>query len=117
YMQFGYIPAPNCIFKNTYKILPGHYLQIDLTSGNVKETEYWSAIEAYKQPLLSAADMPAILQETESLLVSACNYRMVSDVPVGVFLSGGYDSSLVSALLQKDRTEKIKTFSIGFNEE
>ena len=117
YMQFGYIPAPNCIFTNTYKILPGHYLQIDLITGDINDTEYWSAIEAYKQPLLSAADMPAILKETESLLVSACNYRMVADVPVGVFLSGGYDSSLVSALLQKDRTEKIKTFSIGFNEE
>jgi asparagine synthase (glutamine-hydrolysing) len=72
-------------------------------------------VDAYKQPLITDS-LKDIIQETESLLVSACNYRMVADVPVGVFLSGGYDSSLVTALLQKDRTGKIKTFSIGFNE-
>jgi len=55
--------------------------------------------------------------EIEKLLISSFNYRMVSDVPVGVFLSGGYDSSAVAAILQKTNTQKIKTFSIGFNEE
>ncbi len=55
-------------------------------------------------------------QETEQLLKSACEYRMVSDVPVGIFLSGGYDSSAVAAILQKDRIKKLKTFSIGFYE-
>ena len=117
YLQFGYIPAPHCIFNNAYKILPGHYLKIDLSSGSIEDTEYWSAVKAYNKPLLSKIEMPEIIKETEALLVSSCNYRMVADVPVGVFLSGGYDSSLVTALLQKDRTSKIKTFSIGFNEE
>jgi len=117
FLQFGYIPAPHCIFENAYKILPGHYLKIGLANGETEDAEYWSAIEAYNQPLLPSNQMPDIIKETESLLTSACNYRMVADVPVGVFLSGGYDSSLVTALLQKDRTEKIKTFSIGFKEE
>jgi asparagine synthase (glutamine-hydrolysing) len=57
------------------------------------------------------------MDETERLLKSACEYRMVADVPVGMFLSGGYDSSAVTALLQSERTEKLKTFSIGFHEE
>ena len=116
YLQFGYIPAPHCIFKNAFKILPGHYLQIDLTNGNIKDTVYWNATEIYKQPLVNLP-LPEIIRETENVLVTACNYRMVADVPVGVFLSGGYDSSLVTALLQKDRTAKVKTFSIGFNEQ
>jgi len=116
YLQFGYIPAPHCIFKNAAKVLPGHYLKINLQNGDIDDTPYWDAVDKYKQPL-TTLPLPEIIKKTEKLLVSACNYRMVADVPVGVFLSGGYDSSLVTALLQKDRTEKIKTFSIGFNEE
>ncbi|HUS03582.1 MAG TPA: asparagine synthase (glutamine-hydrolyzing) [Chitinophagaceae bacterium] len=116
YLQFGYIPAPHCIFQNTFKILPGHCLKVNLKNGDIEDNIYWNAIDAYKQPLTNEP-VPQLIQKTEDLLVSACNYRMVADVPVGVFLSGGYDSSLVAALLQKDRTEKIKTFSIGFNEE
>lgn len=116
YLQFGYIPAPHCIFKNACKVLPGHYLKINLLNGNIDDITYWDAVDIYKQPL-THLPLTEVIKETEKLLVSACNYRMVADVPVGVFLSGGYDSSLVTALLQKDRTEKIKTFSIGFNEE
>ncbi|EEV3512455.1 asparagine synthase, partial [Escherichia coli] len=52
----------------------------------------------------------------ESLLSSACEYRMIADVPVGVFLSGGYDSSIVAALLQRNNSKKLKTFTIGFKE-
>jgi asparagine synthase (glutamine-hydrolyzing) len=116
YLQFGYIPAPHCIFENTFKLLPGHYLLVNLKNGNIEDNIYWSAIDTYKQPL-NHEPLPQLIKKTEDLLVSSCNYRMVADVPVGVFLSGGYDSSLVTALLQKERTEKIKTFSIGFNEE
>jgi asparagine synthase (glutamine-hydrolysing) len=117
YLQFGYIPAPHCIFKNALKVLPGHYLKINLLSAEIDNTTYWSATEVYKQPLIKDVQLPDIIEQTENILVSACNYRMVADVPVGVFLSGGYDSSLVTSLLQKDRTDKIKTFSIGFDEE
>jgi asparagine synthase (glutamine-hydrolysing) len=117
YLQFSYIPAPHSIFKNVSKILPGHYLTINLNSKTIKDFTYWSAIDVYKQPLLTDIGTIEMLNETERLLSSACNYRMVADVPVGVFLSGGYDSSLVTALLQKDSIDKIKTFTIGFHEE
>ena len=117
YLQFSYIPAPHSIFENVFKIMPGHYLAINLANKTVDDFTYWSAIDVYKQPLLTEIGTAELIRETQILLTSACNYRMVSDVPVGVFLSGGYDSSLVTALLQKESTEKIKTFSIGFHEE
>ena len=116
YLQLSYIPAPYSIFKNTYKILPGHYLCIDMQKQSSVDHTYWNAIDFYRQPTIKDISSNEIVEQTENILKSACNYRMVADVPVGVFLSGGYDSSLVTALLQKDTTQKIKTFSIGFNE-
>jgi asparagine synthase (glutamine-hydrolysing) len=115
YLQYGYIPAPHSIFKRTKKVLPGSYVEIDLTTKNTKETIYWNVVDCYNQTKLDISDTEA-MNETEKILKSACELRMVSDVPVGVFLSGGYDSSIVAALIQSNRTEKIKTFTIGFHE-
>ncbi len=112
YMQYGYVPTPNCIFENTFKLKPGYFLTFDLKKKKLSTQQYWSVYDAYNKPTLQI-DLPEAIVETEKLLTSAFNYRMVSDVPVGVFLSGGYDSSCVTALLQKDTTEKIKTFTIG----
>ncbi len=113
YLQYGYVPTPYCIFNNTFKLEPGHFLHFDLKTKIKKTHQYWSVYHAYNKPKLTI-DFNEAKIETEKLLQSACNYRMVSDVPVGVFLSGGYDSTAVTALLQKDRTEKLKTFTIGF---
>lgn len=115
YFQYGYIPQPHTIFKNTYKLESGHYLTLDLNTKELNKYKYWDVIDFYNKEKLEVSEEEAI-EETEKLLKSACEYRMVSDVPVGVFLSGGYDSSLVTSLLQKDRTEKIRTFTIGFHE-
>ena len=115
FLQFGYIPQPHSIFKNTYKLEAGHWLSINISSGEVKKQKYWDVNEFYNMPKHEVSDYDAEL-EVENILKSACNYRLVSDVPVGVFLSGGYDSSLVAALLQSERMEKIKTFSIGFSQ-
>ena len=115
YMQFGYVPAPHCIFNDTYKLRPGHFLEMDLNKRTLREEQYWNVYDAYNKPELKIDLQDAIL-ETEKILTSAFQYRMVSDVPVGVFLSGGYDSSCVTALLQKNNTEKIKTFTIGVPE-
>lgn len=116
FLQFGYIPEPSSIFKNTYKLQAGHYLELDITTQKLEEKKYWDVIDFYNMPKLDISEDEAIL-ETEKLLKSAFEYRMVSDVPVGVFLSGGYDSSAVTAILQKDRSEKLKTFTIGFYED
>ena len=112
YMQYGYVPAPHCIFKDTYKLKPGHFLELDLRKRTIEEKQYWNVYDAYNKPNLKIS-LPDAITETEKLLTSAFQYRMVSDVPVGVFLSGGYDSSCVTALLQANNTEKIKTFTIG----
>ena len=112
FMQFGYVPTPHCIFNHTHKLKPGHFLEIDIEQNNLTTKQYWNVYDAYNRPTLKI-DLPEAIEETEKLLTSAFNYRMVSDVPVGVFLSGGYDSTCVTALLQKDKTEKIKTFTIG----
>ncbi|MFW0694308.1 asparagine synthase (glutamine-hydrolyzing) [Aliarcobacter butzleri] len=116
FFHYGYIPQPYSIFKNCFKLKAGHYLEIDLKSQKFEEKKYWDVKDFYNLPKKNVSYEDA-KNEIEKLLVSSFNYRMVSDVPVGVFLSGGYDSSAVTAILQKTNTQKIKTFSIGFNEE
>jgi len=116
FLQMGYILEPHTIFESTYKLKAGHYLELDLATKEVKEIKYWDVIDFYNMPKFDISEREAVT-ETEKLLKSAFNYRMVSDVPVGVFLSGGYDSSVVTSLIQSEQTEKLKTFTIGFNEE
>lgn len=114
YFQFGYIISPDTIFENTYQVQPGHYVEFNIKEGTLREKSYWQVEDFYQsKENLSQAE---VLSEIERLLTSSANYRMVSDVPVGLFLSGGYDSSTIAAILQKDRTAKIKTFTIGFDE-
>jgi asparagine synthase (glutamine-hydrolysing) len=115
FLQFSYIPAPHSIFYNTFKLLPGHILTIDLRTRGQEMTKYWDVFDSYNKPKLDLSDQEAI-EHTDKLLKNAYEYRMVADVPVGIFLSGGYDSSSVAALLQTGRTEKLKTFTIGFHE-
>ncbi len=112
FMQYGYVPTPHCIYRHTYKLKPGHFLELDLTFNNILTQQYWNVYDAYNKPILKIS-LPDAIAETEQILTNAFQYRMVSDVPVGVFLSGGYDSACVTALLQKNNTEKIKTFTIG----
>ena len=112
FMQYGYVPAQHCIFNDTHKLKAGFCLEFDLTTQKIYTQQYWNVYDAYNKPTLKIS-LPVAITETENLLTNAFQYRMVSDVPVGVFLSGGYDSTCVTALLQKDTTEKIKTFTIG----
>ena len=116
FFKYGYIPQPYSIFEQTRKLRSGHFLEIDLKSQKIEELPYWKIEEYYSKPKLQLSDVEAI-DHTEELLKSAFRYRMVSDVPVGVFLSGGYDSSVVTAILQKDSSKKLNTFTIGFEED
>ena len=113
YLDLGYIPGEHSIYQDTKKLLPGHYLTLDIGTRTLNLHRYWSAEQCYNEPksTLSFEDAKAQLHER---LKSACRARMISDVPVGVFLSGGYDSSAVTALLQAETTQRIKTFTIGF---
>jgi asparagine synthase (glutamine-hydrolysing) len=115
FLQFSYIPAPHSIFYNCFKLLPGHMLIFDLKNKDHKIEKYWDVFDCYNKPKIIISDKEAI-DQTDKLLKSAYEYRMIADVPVGIFLSGGYDSSSVAAILQTGRTEKLKTFTIGFHE-
>ncbi|HQW94033.1 MAG TPA: asparagine synthase (glutamine-hydrolyzing), partial [Ferruginibacter sp.] len=112
FLQFGYVPTPHCIFNDAHKLKPGHFLIFDIKKRSFETQQYWNVYDAYNKPVLDIS-LPEAITETEKILTNAFQYRMVSDVPVGVFLSGGYDSTCVTAILQKNNTEKIKTFTIG----
>lgn len=113
YLQLTYIPAPLSIFENVYKVKPGHALEIEL-NGNVKETCYWRfPEEKISQNELSYEDAKKQLYE---LLEQSVKDRMVSDVPLGAFLSGGIDSSIIVGLMSKLSDQPVETFTIGFNE-
>lgn len=112
YLQYGSVPTPHCIFERCSKLQPGHYVHCSLANFNFGPVQYWNVYDYYNKPKLVISPQEAVL-ETEQLLKSACEYRMVSDVPVGVFLSGGYDSTCVTALLQQNRSEALRTFTIS----
>ena len=115
YLQYGYIPQPFSIFENTHKLKAGFFLHLDISTGGISHSKYWDVMDCYAGEKNKISEDEAI-GEVENILRSACEYRMISDVPVGMFLSGGYDSSAVTAILQSNRIEKLKTFSIGFHE-
>jgi len=116
FLRYGYTSGEHSIYKNVKKVKPGHFLKIDLKTNVINEVQYWSVYDFYTNdiPLIAEED---ILIKVEELLESACKMRLVSDVPVGIFLSGGYDSSLVTALVQKNIGHAIKTFTIGFEDD
>jgi asparagine synthase (glutamine-hydrolysing) len=94
--------------------LPGYFAVLDLKSKAIETKKYWDVFDYYNRPKLDISESEAI-NKLEELMKSAFNYRMVADVPVGVFLSGGYDSTAVASVLQATNTSRIKTFSIGFD--
>lgn len=112
FMQYGNIPGENSIFQNCFKLLPGHIGELNLVTRQLSIMQYWNVYDAYNQPKLDLSFEEA-KKTTENLIQSAADYRMVADVPVGVFLSGGYDSTTTTALLQKESTQKLKTYTIG----
>ncbi len=118
-MRYGYIPAPHSIYRGIYKLLPGHLLTVSLRQREPVAEAYWSlqaiAESGVRGPLSGSVEQ--ITDELENLLKSAIRQQMISDVPLGAFLSGGIDSSTVVALMQAQSTQSVKTFSIGFSEE
>jgi len=114
YLQLGYIPAPYTIFKNTFKLEPGSILEIN-EQLNLKKTKYWEPKLYFLKDKIQKSE-EEIIGELEELLKESFQYRLVSDVEVGIFLSGGIDSSLLTTLLQKNSSQKLKTFTIGFEE-
>jgi len=120
YLRHNYIPAPFSIYRNVYKLPPGSILQIrpGKRPGQEKVSTYWSVsdqILANHAHPFAGGEMQAV-DELEALLIDSIRERMISDVPLGAFLSGGVDSSTVVALMQKASNRTVQTFSIGFSE-
>ena len=121
-MQYGYVPTPHSIYRGIYKLRPGHYLEIDnndvIYERSAKQTSYWSASffidKGASDPWIGSLDEAT--KELDRRLSAAIENQSLADVAVGSFLSGGVDSSLVSALMQRQRALPIQTFSIGFEE-
>ncbi|MEK9629129.1 MAG: asparagine synthase (glutamine-hydrolyzing) [Nitrospinota bacterium] len=117
FMRLGYIPAPYSIYKNIYKLHPGQILNVN--SKGEKFHEYWSfkrTAEEGVENLFSGSKEDAV-QKLETVLNESIKLRMVSDVSLGAFLSGGIDSSTIVALMQNQSEKPVKTFSIGFHED
>jgi len=113
FLHYQYIPAPRTIFKNTYKLLPGYCLVYD---GQDLETyAYWNLPHRGEGRAFKSKE-EEIIDELDYLLTRAVSDRMVSDVPLGALLSGGIDSSMVVALMQKINPAPVRTFSISFRE-
>jgi len=125
FLRFGYIPAPYCIYEDVVAIPAGHRMSFcdDLVKlgprVGVFTESYWNHLSVMNESRGLALQNPKedqVIEEFEALLTDAVKERMISDVPLGAFLSGGIDSSLVVALMQKVASGPVKTYSIGFHE-
>lgn len=118
FVKYGYIPNPLSILKGVFEVPPGSIVTFDLNNNSKSESAYWDAAALMLQGISQENNSPReqINRELDSLLRDAVRLRMVADVPLGAFLSGGIDSSLVVAMMQSMSTEKIKTYTIGFDD-
>lgn len=118
YFKYGYIPAPFSIYENIFKVEPGTFLEFDMARVSVNDFQkrrYWALEdEVIKSTQQFYSNFNQAKEDLELRISDAVKSQLISDVPLGVFLSGGIDSSLVAALAQKNSDIPIKTFTIGF---
>lgn len=112
YLTFGYVPEEFCIFKDVKKLEPAHYLIFK--NGRIERRKYWDFDYAENAEIKTEAEYAEALRE---LIKEAVKIRLISEVPLGAFLSGGVDSSAVVGMMSQILEKRVKTFSIGFNED
>ena len=115
FLRYGYVPAPWSIYRGVKKLMPAHVAVLTITQDDYRfnTSRYWSADFTPNEKLTSTRD---VVRQLSELLAEATRMRMVSDVPLGAFLSGGIDSSLVVAYMAQASSRPIQTFTIGFKE-
>ena len=118
YFRWTNVPAPMSIFEGVNKLQPAHYMRVESGSSDLSPRPYWSAIEAASAAPASVDEFDEVdvLDRLSDVLDRAVAAQMVSDVPLGAFLSGGVDSSSVVAAMQRQSPTPVRTFSIGFTE-
>lgn len=112
YLTLTYIPAPATIYRHVWKLEPGHFLTVNTTDLSFSKTRYWRNDLRPSDPITSYSDAKT---ELRKLLFDSIEKRMISDVPLGVFLSGGVDSTIVAAIMAKISGSKINTFTVGYS--
>ena len=119
-LRHNYIPAPYSIYEDIKKLSPGHYLSVSVSDNApvIDEKSYWSIKDIFKEGCTKpySGSYDEVVQDVENLLINSIKQKMLSDVPLGAFLSGGIDSSLIVSLMQSVSSTPVKTFTIGFNE-
>jgi asparagine synthase (glutamine-hydrolysing) len=117
YLRYGYVPSPLCIYQGVRALEPGCLL-VAGESGEPRVERYWDVVEVARRGVTAPWDgsEDEAVDELERRLGEAVKLRMISDVPLGAFLSGGLDSSLVVALMQAASSQRVRTFTIGFEE-
>lgn len=115
YVSFDYVPAPMSIYKGIHKLPAAHVLTVE--NGEVKTRRYWDISWSKSNAFTREITPEGVTITLRDLLSDAVRMRLVSDVPLGILLSGGIDSSTVAALAVQHATERVKTFSIGFEED
>jgi asparagine synthase (glutamine-hydrolysing) len=118
FMRHNYVPTPWSIYQGIAKLAPAHYVVVREGGMLVEEPRcYWSLGAVAEQGVNAPrGEVHELVESLDALLSDAVNRRMAADVPLGTFLSGGYDSSIVTALMQAQSSRPVKTFSIGFHE-
>ena len=115
YFQKGFFHENDCIYKYVKKVPPGTFLRVNL-SKKIQISRYWDVENIYENSVIDPRPEKEIIDDLEGVLKESFKLRMVADVEVGVFLSGGVDSSLVTALLQADSQSSLQTFTVGFDD-
>jgi len=115
YLECGYIPAPYSIYKSVKKLPPAHFLMID--EKGLRIERYWDFRKIRPETSWVHRSEEDLLEELDEIISRSVKSRMISDVPLGAFLSGGIDSSLVVAMMKRHSNRPVKTFTIGFSEE
>jgi asparagine synthase (glutamine-hydrolysing) len=113
YLSYGHSVAPQTMFDGIVKLLPGHKLVVE--KGQVTTSEFWDVGRTFLNGMRAKQTSADVAVQLRELLDDSVRMRMVADVPVGAFLSGGVDSSLVVSLMTRHASERVKTFSVGFN--
>lgn len=117
-LRHNYIPAPHSIYEGIYKLAPASLLEVDILNKTTTKKQYWDlSIKTNSYSAMETKlDSNQVVNVTETLLTKAIRKQLLADVPIGAFLSGGIDSTLVTTIMQKQSSRPIDTFTIGFDD-
>ncbi|MFK7824242.1 MAG: asparagine synthase (glutamine-hydrolyzing) [Oligoflexales bacterium] len=113
FLRYSYVPSPMSIYKHVFKLPPGSWLELDLEK-KISISRYWHCDEAVKNKERFEGNYSEAVKALQELMEESISSRCISDVPIGSFLSGGIDSSLITSIMQKHSSRPIKTYTVGF---